>query len=104
MCLIGNAATLAQEQASLRIDATEQIHDERRIRTSDAEIDHRDVASRHGTHGGFKAHMRHVHLVAKQIYVVIKIRQKNVLAKRLQRHFGVTNEPVSNNFLLCNHK
>ena len=104
MCLVGDAAALAQEEACFGTDGTEQVHYEGGVGAAHAEVDHSNVARRHCAHIGTEAYGLHARQLCEDVHVVIEIGQEDVLAKAAERHFGIARQPIVNDFLLFFHK
>ena len=83
LILLADTPTFTQEQTSLRMHRTQQVHDNRRIGTTHSEINDGNSLGMCRNHIGITAQNRNVKTFGKYLHIVIKIGQQNIFTEIL---------------------
>ena len=97
-------AALAEEQHGLGCDRRQQVHHRGRIRTAHAEIDHGDAVEGDARHRTIQpAHFAAANDAPEHVEITAEIGQQDMLPEFVQRHSGVSRQPVGDDFLFLFH-
>ena len=103
MRLVRNAATLAQKETGRWFYGAQEVHNQRGVGAANAKVDHRDAIGRNGAEVGIETYRLGSRLLAKEVNVVVEIRQQDVLLEIAQRVARVSAQPVGHDLFSCTH-
>ena len=95
---IVDAPTLEQEQAGFRLDCTQQIHNNGRIRAPHSKVNDSDILRRSHPHVRPITGLRKLKLFTEYIYVIIEIGQQNILPEVGQGMLCIAWQPIFHDF------
>ena len=103
LSLAAYAPALAQKEAGLGTDGTQEIHDDGGIGTAHAKVDDADAVGRGSTHVRRIVGLLHSEFLTEDIHIIVEVGEQDILAEVLQRMFGVSGQPVLHYFLFRLH-